>query len=365
MNLSRRDLLSASALLLAGPGATLRAAGRQSAPAGPLVLCWNENPYGPSPAARAAVSRSIPEACRYPDDEVASLTAALAAREGVSAEHIVTGTGSGELLRALGLIYGRDGGEIIAAQPTYDELAHYAQVWSAAIRFVPLDAQLRHDLPAMHAAVSPHTRAVYLCNPNNPTGTAVAAAQIREFVRSLPPTVTTIVDEAYMDFAATGATGSVVDLVSGGQPVVVLRTFSKIHGMAGMRCGYAIAPADIATTLANTRMSTPNIFALRAAVASLGDAQFLADCRQRILASRTRITSELTSLKLRYAEPQGNFVFFDTGMPLTRFTSLMRERNILVGRLFPPFDTWCRITIGTEPEVATFLRALRELSASA
>src|SRR6516164_674727 len=157
MNLSRRDLLSASALLLAGPGATLRAAGRQSAPAGPLVLCWNENPYGPSPAARAAVSRSIPEACRYPDDEVASLTAALAAREGVSAEHIVTGTGSGELLRALGLIYGRDGGEIIAAQPTYDELAHYAQVWSAAIRFVPLDAQLRHDLPAMHAAVSPRT----------------------------------------------------------------------------------------------------------------------------------------------------------------------------------------------------------------
>ena len=365
MNLSRRDLLSASALLLAGPGATLRAAGRQSAPAGPLVLCWNENPYGPSPAARAAVSRSIPEACRYPDDEVASLTAALAAREGVSAEHIVTGTGSGELLRALGLIYGRDGGEIIAAQPTYDELAHYAQVWSAAIRFVPLDAQLRHDLPAMHAAVSPHTRAVYLCNPNNPTGTAVAAAQIREFVRSLPPTVTTIVDEAYMDFAATGATGSVVDLVSGGQPVVVLRTFSKIHGMAGMRCGYAIAPADIATTLANTRKNTPNIFALRAAVASLGDAQFLADCRQRILASRTRITSELTSLKLRYAEPQGNFVFFDTGMPLTRFTSLMRERKILVGRLFPPFDTWCRITIGTEPEVATFLRALRELSASA
>jgi len=365
MNLSRRDLLSASALLLAGPGAALRATARQGTAAAPLVLCWNENPYGPSPAARAAVSRSIADACRYPDDEVAALTAALAAREGVSAEHIVTGTGSGELLRALGLIYGRDGGEIIAAQPTYDELAHYAQVWKATVRFVPLDAQLRHDLPAMHAAVSPRTRAVYLCNPNNPTGTVVAAAQIREFVRSLPPTVTTIVDEAYMDFVAAGATGSVVDLVTGGQPVLVLRTFSKIHGMAGMRCGYAIAPADIAATLANARMSTPNIFAVRGALASLGDAQFLADCRQRILASRTRITSELTSLKLRYAEPQGNFVFFDTGMPLTRFTSLMRERNILVGRLFPPFDTWCRITIGTEPEVAAFLRALRELSTSA
>ena len=335
MNLSRRDLLGASALLLAGPGAVLRAAAREGTAAGPLVLCWNENPYGPSPAARAAVSRSVADACRYPDDEVGALTAALAAREGVSADHIVTGTGSGELLRALGLIYGRDGGEIIAAQPTYDELAHYAQVWNAAIRHVPLDAQLRHDLPAMHAAVSARTRAVYLCNPNNPTGTAVAAAQIREFVRSLPPTVTTIVDEAYMDFAAAGATGSVVDLVSGAQPVIVLRTFSKIHGMAGMRCGYAIAPADIAATLASARMSTANIFAVRAALASLGDAQFLADCRQRILASRTRITG------------------------------LMRERNILVGRLFPPFDTWCRITIGTEPEVASFLKALREIVASA
>ncbi len=365
MVLSRRELLSASALLLAGPGAALRAAAREATPPGPLVLCWNENPYGPSPAARRAVSRSIAEACRYPDDETAPLVAALAAREGVPADHIVTGTGSGELLRALGLLYGRDGGEIIAARPTYDELTHYAQHWGAVVKYVPVDAQLRHDLPAMHAAVSPRTRAVYLCNPNNPTGTVVGAGQIRDFVRSLPPEVITIVDEAYMDFVGEGASASVVDLVTGGQRVVVLRTFSKIHGMAGMRYGYAIAPADIATTLAGARMTTPNIFAVRAARASLGDAQFQSDCRQRILASRARITAGLRDLKLRCAEPQGNFVFFDTGMPLARFTSLMRERNILVGRLFPPFDTWCRITIGTEPEVTAFLRALREVRASA
>ncbi len=365
MMLSRRDLLGASALLLAGPGATLRAAATQASPPGPLVLCWNENPYGPSPAARAAVSKSIADACRYPDDETAPLVEALAAREGVSADHIVTGAGSGELLRALGLLYGRDGGEIIAARPTYDELPHYAQHWGAAVKYVPVDRQLRHDLPAMHAALSARTRAVYLCNPNNPTGTVLGAAQIRDFVRSLPPEVTTIVDEAYMDFVAAGASASVADLVPAGQRVIVLRTFSKIHGMAGMRYGYAIAPAEIAATLSGARMTTPNIFAVRAARASLGDARFLSECRQRILASRARITAELRDLKLRYAEPQGNFVFFDTGMPLTRFTTLMRERNILVGRLFAPFDTWCRITIGTEPEVTAFLRALREVSASA
>ena len=368
MSLSRRDLLSASALLLAGPGAMLRAAAGETAASGggPLVLCWNENPYGPSPAARSAISQSIAEGCRYPsDEEIAALVAALAAREDISANHIVIGTGSGELLRALGLLYGRDGGEIIAANPTYEELTSYAQHWGAAMQFVPVDAQLRHDLPAMRAALSPRTRAVYICNPNNPTGTAVPAAHIREFVRALPPTAIAIVDEAYMDFATAGETASVAGLVPEGARVVVLRTFSKVYGMAGLRCGYAIAPPDIAATLAAACMTTPNIFAVRAARASLADREFVADCRQRILASRARITAELTRLKLRYAEPQGNFVFFDTGMPLARFTDLMRQRNILVGRLFPPYDTWCRITIGTEPEVTAFLGALREVRSSA
>jgi histidinol-phosphate aminotransferase len=369
MSLSRRDLLGASALLLAGPGAVLRAAAGGAAAtgvSGPLVLCWNENPYGPSPAARAAISQSIPEGCRYPaDEEIAALIAALAAHEDLSANHIVIGTGSGELLRALGLLYGRDGGEIIAADPTYEELMSYAQHWGAAMKFVPLDAQLRHDLPAMHAALSPHTRAIYLCNPNNPTGTALPGTHIREFVRSLPPGAVAIVDEAYLDFAAAGETASVAGLVPEGARVVVLRTFSKIHGMAGLRCGYAIAPPDIAAQLAAACMTTPNIFAVRAARASLADRAFLADCRQRILASRARITAELTRLKLRYADPQGNFVFFDTGMPLERFSDLMRRRNILVGRLFSPYGTWCRITIGTEPEVTAFLAALREVKSSA
>jgi histidinol-phosphate aminotransferase len=369
MPLSRRDLLAASTLLLAGPGVALRAAAAgadASSPARPIVLCWNENPYGPSPAARLAVSHAIASGCRYPsDEETDALTATLAQLEGVSPDHIVTGTGSGELLRALGLLYGHDGGEIIAAAPTYLELPHYAQLRGARLKFVPVDAELRHDLPAMRAAMSPATRAVYLCNPNNPTGTAVPAADIRAFVASLPDGVLTIVDEAYMDFVTAQGVATVSDLVKGGRPVVVLRTFSKIHGMAGLRCGYSIARPDISAALAGACMTTPNIFAVRAAQASLGDRQFRTDCRRRILASRTRITTELTALKLRYAEPQGNFVFFDTGMPLARFTSLMRERDVLVGRLFPPFDSWCRITIGTEPEVSAFLKSLRAVTAQA
>jgi histidinol-phosphate aminotransferase len=360
MSLSRRDLLTASALLLAGPGFAMRAAGREAAAAdgSPIILCWNENPYGPSPAARVAVSEAIAASCRYPDDELKPLVQMLATREGVSTDSLVTGTGSGELLRALGMLHARDGGEIVAAEPTYTELTRYAEGCGAKIRFVAVDRQLRHDLSAMHAAVSARTRAVYLCNPNNPTGTTLPAADIRAFVAALPASVTTIVDEAYMDFTVGPDVGSVVDLTRGERRVVVLRTFSKIHGMAGIRCGYAIARADVAKQLAAACMTTPNVFAVRAARASLGDQAFLADCRRRILASRVRITTELARLKLPYAEPQGNFVFFDTGMPLERFTGLMRARNILVGRRFAPFDNWCRITIGTETEVDAFLAAL-------
>jgi histidinol-phosphate aminotransferase len=363
MTVSRRDLLTASALMLAGPGALLRASAKNAAAGtAPVVLCWNENPYGPSPAARRAVSSAIDQGCRYPSDaQETDLLTALARHEGVDASHLVTGTGSGELLRALGLLSGRDGGEIVAAQPTYTELTEYAQSRGAVIKFAPVDERLCHDLKAMAAAVSARTRAVYVCNPNNPTGTAVPAADIRAFVAGLPEPVLTIVDEAYMDFATGAGVESVSDLVKSGRRVVVLRTFSKIHGMAGLRFGYAIARPDIARTLAAARMTTANLFAVRAARASLDDEAFRADCRRRILASRTRITGELTALKLRYAEPNGNFIFFDTGMPLKRFTELMRARNILVGRLFPPYENWCRITIGTEPEVDTFLRELRGL----
>jgi len=370
MDLSRRELLAASAALLAGPKVAL-SAGKQrpgvvgpgvagaAAGAKPIVLCWNENPYGPSPAARAVLHDTIPSACRYPDEEIEQLSGLLANKEGVATDHIVIGSGSGELLRALGLLHGRNGGEIIAAEPTYLELTTYAEHAGAVLKFVPVDKQLNHDLSTMRAAVSERTRAIYVCNPNNPTGTAISASSIRSFVASLPDSVTTIVDEAYLDFADASDVQSVSDLVSGSKRVVVLRTFSKIHGMAGVRCGYAIARPDVAREIDGVLMSTANIFAMRAARASLGDKEFLTDTRRRIVTSRKRITDELTRLGLGYAKPQTNFVFFDTGAPLEQFSQFMKARNILVGRLFPPYGNWCRITIGTEPEVDAFLQGLR------
>ena len=371
IDLSRRNLLTASALLLARPSLTLSAQPATAAPAGPqavpsaqpIVLCWNENPYGPSPAARAVLSHTIPISCRYPNEEIDQLIAAIAEHEHTSADHIVVGTGSGELLRALGFLHGRNGGEIIVAYPTYAELTDYAKYSGATLKFVPVDKQHKHDLAAMRAAVSERTRAVYICNPNNPTGTALHAEAIEAFVNTLPDGVTTIVDEAYMDFTDEDGVQTVASLVAKGKRVVVLRTFSKIHGMAGIRIGYGIARPDIINDIGAATMTTPSMFAVLAARASLSDRAFLADTRRRIIASRRRITKELTGLGLAYAQPQGNFVFFDTGKPLTRFTELMKARNILVGRHFPPYDNWCRITIGTEPEVTAFLGALHATAA--
>ena len=369
MDLSRRELLAVSALWLARPAAGLATEPAASPPAEaatagqkPIILCWNENPYGPSPAARAAIQEAIPGSCRYPDEENKLLIEAIAAHERMPTDHLVTGTGSGELLRTLGFLYGRDGGEIIAAQPTYSELTDYAKGAGATLKFVPVDKDLKHDLKAMRAAVSDRTRAVYICNPNNPTGTTVRRQALETFIASMPDNVTTIVDEAYMDFADLYDVVSVSDLTTKAKRVVVLRTFSKIHGMAGIRMGYAISRPDIVKDIGAVTMTTPNIFAVRAARASLGDQEFLNDTRRRILASRRKITAELTHLGLHYAIPQGNFVFFDTGMPLERFTELMKARNILVGRPFPPYDSWCRITIGTEPEVAAFLDALHSVA---
>jgi histidinol-phosphate aminotransferase len=260
------------------------------------------------------------------------------------------------------MLAARQHGEIVAAEPTYSELTEYAQHAGATLKLVPVDKQLRHDLSAMHAAVSAKTRVVYICNPNNPTGTMVDSTTIAAFVAALPDHVTTVVDEAYIEFVE-GASSS-ASLVTGPKRVVVLRTFSKLHGMAGIRYGYGIARPEVIEEISATCMSTPNIFAVRGAIASLGDKEFLTGCRRRILASRGRMTAELARLQFPYAEAHGNFVFFDTGAPLKQFTEFMRHRNIAVGRRFPPFENWCRVTIGTDPQIDAFIDGVRAFRAS-
>lgn len=325
----------------------------------PLVrLSANENPYGPGPAARAAIASATQEACRYDSGDMQRLIDAVAAHEAVSRDHIALGAGSGELLNNLALSY-CERGQLVCAWPTFGQIMSFAEKLGCDVRKIPVDSDLRHDLGAMNSAISPNTSLVYICNPNNPTGTVVAGADLREFCSRQAERTLVVVDEAYIDLVDDGTTASMVDLVRDGANVVVLRTFSKIHGLAGLRMGYAIAHTEVAARLRRNQLTYPSIIAMRAAHASLGDTPYLTHTRAALLADRRRFAAACREIGLRYAEPQGNFLFVQVGMPVDEFRKRMRERNVEVGRAFEPFIDWCRITVGTTTETTACLAALR------
>ena len=371
---SRRALLGGAAaagtLAVAGsvtaqtaPTAAKPVLGQRTGSSSPLIrLSGNENPYGPGPKARAAIQAAMPETCRYSIGSYNRLIEALAAHEGVSRENIVVGSGSGELLHMLALEYvGR--GELVTAWPTFGQIMTYAEKLGATVRKIALDATMRHDLRALSAAVTSSTGLLYVCNPNNPTGTVITGPALREFCRAMAQHTLVVVDEAYLDLIEPGVTDSMVDLARAGDNVVVLRTFSKIHGLAGLRIGYGIGNAGTMARLRRMQMTFPNTLGLEAAHASLGDRQFLADTGRALTVDRQRMLATCKALGIDCADAQGNFVFMKTGMPADQFRERMRQDNIEVGRNFEPYLDWCRVTVGTTTETNLFLAALTRVAA--
>lgn len=326
----------------------------------PIRIASNENPYGPGPMARAAIAASTQDSCRYAGREFGALLEKLQKIEGVGKGQIVLGSGSGELLNVLAIAY-CDRGELVCGWPSFEFIMSYASKLGCELRKVPLDGDHAHDLPAMAAATSANTSLIYVCNPNNPTGTAIPGARLREFCRAQSQRALVVVDEAYLDLVDPGATESMVDLVREGANVVILRTFSKIHGLAGLRIGYAVARADVAARLRRFSTTIPNILGLAAASASLDDTQFLAATRKQILADRRRLTDLCDSKGVRYAKPQGNFVFVKVGMPAAEFSKAMLAEKIEVSRPFDLYPDWNRITIGTRAEMDYVLAVLQRI----
>lgn len=360
-SLSRRELLRISGALAAGAAAPLATAARApeapAAAAGPARLSFNENPYGPGPAARAAIAAGVADAWKYAVAEEMALRARIAAREGVPPAQVVVGAGSSEILHLAALAAGR--GELVTAAPTFSLMAEEVRALGGAVREVPLDAQLRFDLGALRAAVGPATRLVYVCNPNNPTGTRVPGAELRAFIAGLPPEVTVVVDEAYLELASDMAGHSALASVKAGANVVVARTFSKLHGLAGLRVGYALARADLAEWMGRLKSSSVNGLGLAAASASYEDIAFQEESRRRLAEGLALTVATLRDLGLRHAESYANFVFFDTGGPVAAFTAAMRERGFALGRPFPPYASWCRVSMGTVAQMQGFAAALR------
>lgn len=357
----RTALLGAAALFSHLAPAVVQARPRPTAPPhGTILLNGNENPYGPSPAAREAILGSADSAPRYADATIEELVRQIAAREGLPTSQVWVGSGSGELLRMAALLAATSapGSELIACKPTYEELPEFAGRLGLQVKWVAPDAAHRHDLGAMRAAVTDRTRLVYVCNPNNPTGTAVTRAALEEFIRAVPATATVIVDEAYIDFVEGAGFGSIAGLVPHVPNLIVLRTFSKLHGLAGLRIGYSLASAAIAQRFADLSLVWPNNTGLRAALASYNDKTFLQSTRASILADRARLHAAIDDLGLPRTEAQGNFVFFDTRVPLQGYRERMMAQGIKVGRPFSGYDTWSRVSIGRTEEIDRFLAAL-------
>lgn len=373
-SITRRQALGLGALAAAGvaarPARGLTGTPRPSeaapaatpAPAGPIRLHSNENPLGPSPAARRAMEAAFDQGCRYPTIAYPELEAAIAEAEGLEPEHVVLGAGSHEVLRMTAMAYGLPDGEIVTGHPTYEGLESYASTIGAAVVRVPLGEDLQLDLEAIERRVGPDTRLVYLCNPNNPTGSLVASGKVRAFCEAVAPRATVLVDEAYHELVEAPGYSSMVPLVAAGDNVVVSRTFSKVHGLAGLRVGYGLAPPEIAARLREFRTSSSvNVLGVAAALTSYRDEAFLRESRRANAAAREFTVGVLEEAGHRTLPSHTNFVFFHLGYDVSTFRRRMRERGILVGRPFPPMTDWCRLSLGTLKEMKAFAGALASL----
>jgi histidinol-phosphate aminotransferase len=328
-----------------------------------IRLSLNENPFGPSPRALQAIKAHLTGLGRYTGDELTELTQTIAAHENVAAEQVVLG----EILDVLGLYlsaHGGSGGEFVYSKPGYTALVDAVSPAGGIVVGVPLNDQLQNDLPAIAGKVNGRTRAVYLVNPHNPSGTVSDAAQFIEFVHELSKRTLVIVDEAYLEFTPDFRNRTVAGLVQGGNQVAVFRTFAKIHGLASLAIGYTLAPAELAKSVKQAGIGAfynLNRLSLVAANASLKDTDHVASVRAKVAAERDAWHELFRTRKVRFTESQGNFVFFDTGRPQQTVASALAAQGIDVGRAYPPLGTWVRISIGLPEENAIARRAVADL----
>ena len=327
-----------------------------------IQLNSNENPYGLSPTALEALARSGKVGSRYPDAQEDEAREAIASRHRVKAAQVVLGCGSGDILRMADAAFLGSGKTVVAAEPTFEAVLLYAGVMRAGAVKVPLTSDFRHDLPAMAAACGEKTGLVYVCNPNNPTGTVVEGADLAAFLDRVPPSAAVLVDEAYFHFVEDPRYASALDLLDRHPNVIVARTFSKIYGMAGMRLGYAIASESNAEALAReASWNNTNAAGLSIAMACLGDPNLVPTQKKRLNDTKRWLYSELERYGRRYIPSQANFLMIDVGRDVTPVIAAFRQNKILVGRKFPSLSSWLRVSIGTREQMEAFLKGLQAI----
>ena len=326
-------------------------------------LSSNENPYGPSQAALKAMTDGFSLAWRYPDEHADMLVDELARINAVPAEQILLGDGSGEILKLAAAAFTNSDKKIVLANPTFEAIGRHASVARAEVVKIDLTSSYSHDLPKMLAAAG-SAGLVYICNPNNPTASITPKNELAEFLAKVSPATTVLVDEAYHHYVQTPSYESLIPLVKQYPNLIVARTFSKIYGMAGLRCGYCVTQrANIERMRTQQTWDSVNIMALVAALASLKDDEQVTRGRALNTEVKTNLCAELDRLSFHYIPSHANFMMIDLRREVRPVIGAMRSRGVEVGRPFPALPNHMRVTIGTALEMKSFLSAFREVMA--
>lgn len=331
-----------------------------------LRLSSNENPRGPSAVAMAAVREAASGGGRYPSaGATAALRAAVAGAHGVTEKHVLLGCGSLELLRSAVDAYASPARGVVTAAPTFEFPGTYAGRRGVPVTAVPVDAALRLDLAAM-AARAGGAGVVFVCNPNNPTGTVQPAAAVADLVRQVraaSPSTLVVIDEAYHEYCTDPAYATAVPLAVELPRVMVTRTFSKAYGLAGLRIGYAVAQPETLAALGPFMLGNNiNVLGAAAAVAAVGAARELVPAEQRANRAVHDFTRRFfEGAGYRVAPSETNFVFADVRRDAKAFQEACRAHDVLVGRPFPPLGTHSRISLGTMDEMERAVEVFRRV----
>lgn len=330
-----------------------------------IKLASNENPFGSSEQAKLAIQNELANISIYPDGGSVHLTAAVADYLQVNPNQIIFGAGSDEVILMIARAYLTPGDETIMADETFPQYKHNAEIEGAAVIEVPLK-EGTHDLPAILAKVTAQTKIIWICNPNNPSGTIVRQDELAAFVRDVPKHVIIVLDEAYYEYVTDEAYPDSLALLQGNNNIIVLRTFSKIYGLASLRIGYGIGHPDVIRSINQVREPfNTTRFAQAAAEASIKDLDFMNSCKQRNAEGRTYLAEQFDRLGLHHFEAHGNFVMFDAKLPSQQAFDGLLRRGIISRARWQYYPTHIRITVGSQEQNEAFIKALEEVLAEA
>lgn len=330
-------------------------------------LLANENPWGPSKKAISAISDSASKGNRYVYNSAVEMMETLAKKEGVAPNQVLLAAGSTDILEKTAFALCMKGGNVVSADPSYLSLVKTAQAIGATWKNIPLRADYAHDLDAMEKAIDENTKLVYICNPNNPTGTMTPASEIKAFIKKVNSRVPIFIDEAYMELLENPDAETAVGTINEGYDVIIARTFSKIHGMAGLRVGYMVAKPErvkMIQDLVRTEMGL-SVTSVAGALASLKDNSFQEYTRKNNRQNREYVFEELKKMGFNPIPSSTNFVLFPVQMPVKELIDKMLERSVGIRGYEIDGKPYARVSIGTMDELKLFVKSLAAVTGPA